>query len=236
MSNYIDYLQKISTPSTFQRKRDYFKYNYENLIFSKKNHTKSILEIGPGLGEFILYLNSKDFKNIDIVDNDNSILVYNKSKFKISKAFLSESLVNIEKDLSTYDAIVLTQVLEHISKAQYKEFLTILYDHLNKNGILIITVPNMANPFTVCERYADLTHYNGFTDVSLKELLNYCELKKATAYVKNFSIPPYSVINVIRIFFQKITHGIILATSIANGGTYSKFLTPNITLIIRKTK
>ena len=234
MSDYLTYLQKISNPKTFKRKYDYFRYNYGKLLFSEKNNVESVLEIGPGLGEFIAYLNSRKIRNIDIIDNDENILNYNKSKFRINRTFQTSRLINIEKELSNYDAIVLTQVLEHIPKEQYKEFLTILFDHLNENGIIIITVPNMANPFTLCERYADLTHYNGFTDVSLKELVNYCNLKKAKAFVKNFDIPPYSMVNIIRGIIQNILHKLILLLSIANGGTYSKFLTPNITLIIKK--
>jgi 2-polyprenyl-3-methyl-5-hydroxy-6-metoxy-1,4-benzoquinol methylase len=234
MSNYIDYLKKISSPQSFQRKHDYFKYNYEKLIFPKHNQTKSILEIGPGLGEFVSYLNSKGFNNIDIVDNDESILVYNKSKYKINTTFKANRLIAIEKDLSSYDAIVLTQVLEHIPKSQYKEFLTVLYDHLKNDGTIIITVPNMGNPFTTCELYADLTHQNGFTNISLIELVSTCKLKNVTASVRNFKIPPYSVTNLVRIVLQKLLHGIILISSIINGGTYSKFLTPNITLIIKK--
>lgn len=233
MPKYLNYLQKISNPRTFQRKYDYFKYNYGKLFFSKKN-IGSVMEIGPGLGEFIFYLNSLGVDNIDVVDNDDDILGYIKSKFKIRKTFKSENIYNVEKDLDVYDVIVLTQVLEHIPRIQYRKFLTTLYDHLRGGGTLIITVPNMANPFTICERYTDLTHYNGFTDISLKELVDYCEFKTATAYVKGFNIPPYSLINLMRIVFQKLLHGIILASSIINGGSYSKFLTPNITLIVRK--
>ena len=234
MSNYLNYLQNISTPRTFQRKCDYFRYNYGKIIFSKNKHANKILEIGPGLGEFISYLNSQEIENIDVVDNDDDILRYIKSKFKVNRIFKARRLPVIEKDLAMYDLIVSTQAIEHIPKTQYREFLTILYDHLNKNGLLIITVPNMGNPFTICERYADLTHHNGFTDISLKELANYCEFEKATVYVKGFAIPPYSVINLMRILFQKILHTLILFASIINGGTYSRFLTPNITLIIKK--
>ncbi len=60
------------------------------------------------------------------------------------------------------------------------------------------------------------------------------DIQASLIEVKGYEIPPYSLINVIRIFFQKLLHFVILIMSMMNGGSYSKMLTPNITLIVRK--
>ena len=233
MSTYLDYLNQISSSKTFSRKLDYVKYNFGSYILSKEGADK-FLEIGPGLGHTIKFLNSEGFKNIDIVDNDDSILNYIKEKFETNKRYKTNDIKEIDGQLDYYDVIIATQVFEHVPKDQYKSFLTTLYKHLNKNGYLIITVPNMANPFTICERYGDITHTNGFTDNSLIELAAMSEIPVSSINVRAYKIPPYSLLNIIRIFFQKILHLMLLAMSIANAGSYSKLLTPNISLVIKK--
>lgn len=209
------------------------RYNFGHYLLSKKE-TGTFLEIGPGLGHAIKFLNSKGVNKIDIVDNDDSILNYIKENFEINKLYKTDNIKEIDTQLDHYDVIIATQVFEHIPKEQYRSFLTTLYKHLNKNGYLIITVPNMANPFTLCERYGDITHTNGFTDNSLIELAAMSEIPVSSIMVRAYKIPPYSLLNIIRIFFQKILHLALLAMSIINAGSYSKLLTPNISLVIKK--
>ena len=233
MSTYLDYLNQISSKKTFSRKLDYVKYNFGSYILSRERADK-VLEIGPGLGHTVKFLNSSGFISIDIVDNDDSILNYIKDKFEINKIFKTNDIKEIDNHLDHYDVIIATQVFEHIPKDQYKSFLTTLYKHLNKNGYLIITVPNMANPFTICERYGDITHTNGFTDNSLIELAAMSDIPRSSIKVKAYNIPAYNLLNIIRIFFQKTLHLMLLLMSIVNAGSYSKLLTPNISLVIKK--
>lgn len=233
MGTYLDYLNQISSKKTFLRKLDYIKYNFGKYILSNQSSGK-FLEIGPGLGHSIKFLNSKGFSKIDIVDNDNSILSYIKEKFEINKFYKTSDIKEIDEQLDNYDVIIATQVFEHVPKDQYRSFLTTLYKHLNKNGYLIVTVPNMANPFTICERYGDITHTNGFTDNSLTEVAAMSEIPISSIKVKAYKIPPYSLLNIVRIFFQKILHLMLLAMSVVNAGSYSKLLTPNISLVIKK--
>lgn len=234
MSTYLEYLQSITTAKTFSRKLDYIRYNFKKYFRFQNTSDVSILEIGPGLGESVSYFNRMGYHHIDIIDNDDSILAYIQNTFKINTTFKATDLGNIDTALGTYDVIICTQVLEHIPLDQYKPFLSTLFAHLKKDGHMIITVPNMANPFTLFERYGDITHTNGFTDNSLKELIAMCDIHAATVTVNGFHIPPYSILQIVRIGFQKLLHFMILMMSIANGGGYSKLLTPNITLAVKK--
>lgn len=234
MTTYLDYLNQIYSSKTFSRKVDYVKYNFGKYLNFKNSSDVAILEIGPGLGEAISYLNNNGFGHIDVVDNDQSILNNIASKYRINKVFKTEDLEDVDTNLGSYEVILATQVLEHLPKNKYTSFLKTLYSHLKKDGRIIITAPNMANPFTICERYADITHINGFTSNSLKELANSCDMTNTNIIVQPFKIPPYSLLGIIRIILQKILHSFIYLASIINGGSYSKILTPNITLIIKK--
>lgn len=234
MSNYLEYLDKNYSKKTFFRKVDYIKYNFGKKVNHKKSGGIKVLEIGPGMGEFIKYLNDRGCDEIDIVDNDKSILQYIENNFKIRQTFLVNNILDIEGRLSMYDVIVATQVLEHIPVSEQLKFIGFLYKHLSPDGNIIITVPNMANPFTLYERYGDTTHETGFTDNSLKQICLNCSIPLSNIEIRGFQIPPYSILNLIRIFFQKMLHGTILLLSIINAGGYSKSLTPNITLVIKK--
>ncbi len=238
--NYVQYMQSITTAKTLNRKNNYIKYNFGKILKKVSLNSSSnlkILEIGPGLGEFISYCSNNYKKSvIDIVDNDQSILFYNKEKYSIRKTFLIDKDVKeISNKLDDYDIIVATQVLEHIPVSQQISFISTLFKHLKKNGTLIVTAPNMANPFTLCERYADITHTTGFTDNAMKELfLKSINSSNVAIKIQPFRIPPYSIANILRIIAQKILHYILITLSIINAGSYSTILTPNITLVIYK--
>ena len=113
--------------------------------------------------------------------------------------------------------------------------LKLLYKHLIKGGFLIIVVPNGNNPLGLIERYGDLQHTNCFTEQSLKDLVNISEIKNYKLEIRGYEIPPYDLLNIIRIFFQKTLHFILLLIMIINGGIYFKTMTPNIMLVIKKS-
>jgi len=234
MSSYLDYLDKNYSKKTFSRKVDYIKYNFQKYLKFENIAEARILEIGSGLGENIKYLNDRGITTIDIVDNDQGVLNNIGKSFKIQRAIFCEQFDKLESLLDKYDAIIATQVMEHIPRNEQLLFVNTLYKSLKSGGYIIITVPNMANPFTLYERYGDITHETGFTDNSLKQICLNCEIPLSSIEIKGFQIPPYSILNIIRITFQKFLHAIILLMSIMNAGGYSKVLTPNITLVIKK--
>lgn len=220
---------------TFKRKIDYIKYNFSFIFQQFKSKEIFCLEIGPGMGEFITHLNNIGVNNIDIVDNDKGILDYAKKKFKIKNSIVNHNINLTDSKLGKYNLIVMIQVLEHIPINQYKKIIQILYKHLKQNGYLVIVVPNANNPLGIVERYGDLQHYNSFTEQSLKDLLTYSHIENYEIDIKGYEIPPYSIINIVRIFFQKLLHILLLLLLIVNGGIFFKTMTPNIMLTIRRT-
>ncbi len=232
MENYSNYLQSMYSEKTFNRKLDYIKYNFWSFFDEK---TKNILEIWPWLWEFIVFSKSNKLDNITIIDNDESVLEYCNKKHKITESFLiKNSIKEIDNSLKKYDIIFMNQILEHITKSEQIETLKILYKHLNIWWKLIINVPNAGNYLTMTEIYADITHTTAFTDNSLKEIAMQISDQKDKITIKSYKIPPYNWINIIRIVLQKILHSIQLLMYIAHGWSFSKILTPNISLIIQR--
>lgn len=181
---YIKQLINNSSPLVLQRKKEYIHHNFGKLIDKKLLQKNcSVLEIGPGLGEFVSYC--KDYKgaSVDIIDTDTEILQFIKKNYQVRNAWISHDIQLIEKKLAEYDLIMMTQVLEHIQKEKHIRYLQLLYRKLKKNGVIIITVPNIGNPLAIFERYYDYTHKTAFTEHSLIQMADYAELKDVTVTV-----------------------------------------------------
>lgn len=234
MKNYLVHLKQLSSPETFRRKQEYLDYNLGRYLNKLNLQESRLLEIGPGLGEFIYFLNNRGTNNIDIADNNKDICNYISKNFKVKEFFVTDDISKLDKKLSQYNLIFLMQVLEHMPINQYGLTLKTLYNHLVPSGFLVIIIPNANNPLGLTERYADLQHTNSFTEQSLKDLVNLSEIDNFEMEIKGYEIPPSNFLNIIRLIFQKILHTILLLTIIINGGTFFKTMTPNIMLVIKK--
>jgi SAM-dependent methyltransferase len=232
MADYSDYLTRISSPNTFSRKGAWLRHNF-NSLFSVG---QKVLEIGPGLGEFLHFLGEKGVEAVDVIDRDRGVLDRIQSRFSVRRAWVcsAESIAAIDSELAQYDRIFLLQVMEHIETPHLQRFLQTLYAHIVPGGMIIITVPNGANPLSIVERYSDITHHNLFSENSLQELVELSELPGAICRVQGYRIPPVSVLDWVRIPLQKSLHLLLKGLLIVNGGVFFSIYDPNITLIVEK--
>lgn len=234
MSNYIKHLEQLSSRETYRRKKEYIRYNLKEFLPNKPNSRTSVLEVGPGLGELVSFLNDQGITNIDLIDNDRNILRYISLKYKVKGIKYIKDFRKIEKKIDNYDLIILIQVLEHLPINILKQTLKVLFAHLKKNGYLIIVVPNANNPLGLTERYADLQHTISFTEQSLLDLVNISNIKNYVISIRGYDIPPEGIINFTRMILQKILHKIMLVVMIINGGVFFKTMTPNIMMVLKK--
>lgn len=234
MSNYLKHLQSLSSKKTLQRKKDYINYNINYFLRDLDSESFKALEIGPGLGEFESFLNDKDIVDIDIVDNDPNVIKHVSKSFKVNKKFLTKKIDALDKVLGKYDLIFLMQVLEHLPINSYHKVIKLLYHHLKPNSYLFIIVPNANNPLGLAERYGDLQHTSSFTTQSLKDLVLLSGINNFEYQIRGYEIPPYGIVNIIRVVLQKILHFFLLLIMIINGGIFFKTMTPNIMLVIKK--
>lgn len=129
-----------------------------------------ILDVGCGTGHFLYYLNKKgyqDFLGIDISPQQVEFCKKNISE----KVKLADAFRFLQDKEGVYDMVVAHDVLEHILKEKTFAFLDLAYQSLNDNGVFIVRVPNMSNPFSLDSRYRDFTHETGFTEKNLYQIL-----------------------------------------------------------------
>jgi cyclopropane fatty-acyl-phospholipid synthase-like methyltransferase len=131
---------------------------------------KKVLDVGCGTGHFLYYLKSRGIKNFIGVDISDQQIAFCKSKIteKVKKA----DIFNFLKDKKNkYDFILANDFLEHLKNEKVYEFLDLVYESLENNGIFTLRVPNMSNPLSVDSRYRDFTHLTGYTEKSIFQLL-----------------------------------------------------------------
>lgn len=234
MNTYKKHLDDLSSSQTALRKIAYIRSNFGRNLEGISKKGGVVLEIGPGRGECVQYLNSIGIKKIDVVDNDRQILTEITSKYQIRKNFLNNNIVNIDQKLEKYDAIIGIQVLEHMPVAGLPMVIKTLYSHLKKGGWMLFVVPNAGNPLGIIERYGDWQHTTAFTEQSLKDLVAVSSISGYQLTLRGYEIPPNTLLNLLRIITQKLLHAVLLLVMVVNGGTYFKIMTPNIILEIKK--
>lgn len=232
MTDYLEYMRQISSDKGSLAKVQYLKYNFSRFIKTDS----SVLEIGPGLGEFLGFISNKRPSRIDVIDRDESMLAALKSKFKLQQVIQlsAEDIPSIRDQLSSYDLIFMLQIMEHIKTEALIPLLNTLYSCLKPGGHLLITVPNGANPLGIVERYSDITHINLFSENSLRQLARFAGIQNAEVSVQGYKIPATNILNCFRIALQFGLHFFLKLILAINGGVYFTPLHPNITLVVSK--
>ena len=150
-------------------KRLWYGYNFETFLPGDKN--AKILDIGPGMGEFLITLGDWGYKNCEGLDISSSVV-----DFCIAKGLqciLTTSTEEwLEEHPNTFELITLFDVIEHLQKDQLVRFMTACKTALTDNGKIIIEVPNLQSPEGYLHRYNDITHEIGFVEHTLEQVLH----------------------------------------------------------------
>ena len=214
----------------FKKKFPIWRKYYGEFLPLDKN--VKILDIACGDGGIIYWLQSIGYKNsfgIDIseeqVDLAKSLGIKN-----IEKADLREFL----KTNKNWDVIFALDILEHFYKEEILDILELIYNALNKNGILIIKTPNGESIFGTRYLYSDFTHEFIFTERSLKEIL-------AITGFKNFKFKEdgpviHSLFSLIRYIFWRFMKLLLNFYLLAETGQKANILTQNIIAVAYKNE
>jgi SAM-dependent methyltransferase len=125
-----------------------------------------ILDYGCGFGQTLEALRVLNFKNLYGVDIENEAISHCLGKKLNIKQLDLENLKNPFE--IKFDVIILTHVLEHISKDDIITTLSFIKKQfLAENGKLLIAVPNAQSNTDCYWAYEDWTHSTLFTSGSL---------------------------------------------------------------------
>lgn len=158
----------ILTEEQFRMVADNYEINFGE--FMPQDKDSNILDVGCGCGHFLYYLKRKGYTNFYGIDISPQQIDY--CKKNISERVETTDIFDFLKDKATiYDLISMISVLEHIPKDKILALLRLVFISLQKNGTIVVIVPNMSNPLSINSRYRDFTHECGFTEKSLYQVL-----------------------------------------------------------------
>jgi 2-polyprenyl-3-methyl-5-hydroxy-6-metoxy-1,4-benzoquinol methylase len=160
---------------------------------------QSVLEVGSGVGLIGSYIRKHDarvaYLGIEI-DKES----FDKSK-KLGLNTINDDFKAIEKIEESFDVIMLWEVLEHLQ--DLKVFIELAHKRLNKDGKIILSVPNYDKIYNDSNRKKDVIfqdlppiHLNFFTKENIVTVFEFNHFKECIATAKKF---PY--INLKRIGF-----------------------------------
>lgn len=147
-------------------------YLNELLPLLPERHDIKVLEIGPGFGFLLRFLRERGYRNLSAIEADRDIVeLLRQREGELLSIELGDALDVLKGCELRYDVVIAFDVVEHFTSADALVFASRVYDSLREGGRLILRTPNMAAPLGGYSRYVDYSHQTGFTEFSLRYLL-----------------------------------------------------------------
>jgi len=184
----------------------------EVLSFLPSNKNLKILDIGCGAGQLLYLLKLNGYKNIEGVDIGKEQIELTQN-LGIKATHIKDLKNFLQKNISNWDIIILSQVIEHFPKDKVVSYLKAIYNALKGNGMVIILTPNMQILTGLYQRYINFTHEVGFSERSLYKVLEVAGFKNIKIYGDKLKIrlrPKFLVWYLLRNIWFKILRFIFI--------------------------
>jgi len=147
-----------------------YKHNY--LPHIPANRDANILVISCGPGYFVDMLNRNGYSNVLGIDSfEEKVRHAQNRQLNCKTASAFEYLQDTDE---RYDVIFCEQELNHLTKDEILEFLSLAWSRMKPGGTLISHALNGANPITGAEALAqNFDHYNTFTEYTMRQIMEY---------------------------------------------------------------
>ena len=143
-------------------------YQYLDQINLPK--TSNILDLGCGMGSFLIAAKDKGYSNTQGIDmSSEQIATAQENGLPAVHVIDTNSWLN--ENACTFDAIFLYDVLEHVPASAQLPFIASIHGALKPGGTLFLRTPNANSTFAGRYRWIDWTHHCAFTEHSLDFVL-----------------------------------------------------------------
>jgi cyclopropane fatty-acyl-phospholipid synthase-like methyltransferase len=150
-----------------------------------------ILDIGCGQGNLVYALTSFGFKDVHGIDLSEQQIAISKQHGLPCEVVDREYVANLANVApSTFEAIFMLDVLEHLDKTEQLRMLNSISQLLVPGGRLILSVPNANASLGLRWRYNDWTHEMAFTEQSIEFVLLNSNFRDVTFLPYEFRTRP----------------------------------------------
>lgn len=152
-------------------------YLLHEIDFSKQ---PVILDIGCGFGQILNALKEKNLHNLEGIELLPEAADYCKTKLQLNVQCTGDIKGFADSNKNRYDIIIMSHVLEHLSKEDIIDTLIAIRSMLKTNGKFILMVPNGQAPINSYWMWEDFTHHLLFTSGSIVYVLKAAGFEKIT--------------------------------------------------------
>jgi 2-polyprenyl-3-methyl-5-hydroxy-6-metoxy-1,4-benzoquinol methylase len=197
-----------------------------------KTGGRRILDIGCGQGELVrlLHADGFDVHGVDISPEQ----VHIAHAAGVDRVVLGDFDYHLEPARGNWDAVLATDVLEHLPKAEVMRTFDRVRHALRPDGIFLGRVPNAVSPTGGHIMYGDVTHETWFTTRSITQFATAAGFTD----VKTFACPPItaSLAGTARRAVWKPISGLFkLALAAETGQLRGHIVTQNLVFIAKIT-
>lgn len=234
MDSYFEtYFRKVNVLSKKGYEKSAKFYNSFYGDFLPKNRNVKILDLGCGTGQFLYFLEKQGYKNYYGIDISKQQIQFCKNKIT-ERVEVADIFEFLKDKKNNFDIIVANDVFEHLPKNRLIEFSKLIHISLKNNGILLIKVPNMSNPFGLMNRYIDITHEVGFTEHSLSTVLETGGFQKVE--IKGAAYPVISLKSAIGKPAKIIVYSLLKILLLIQGYAVPRIIDKDIIAIAKKSQ
>ena len=138
-------------------------------LFSGLNLNAAVLELGCGPGHMLQFLKSRGFTNIIGIDISKEQIAL--AVDKGLDATVEDAFDFLDASENRFEAIIAIDFLEHFTKGEMLQLVSLVQKALRPSGIFVAQTPNGQGLFPNQIIYGDLTHLTIFNPGSLRQLL-----------------------------------------------------------------
>ena len=132
-------------------------YKKEIIPLLPVNKESKILEVGCGYGSLLLLLEELGFINTSGLDVSQEQIALAK-QLGLTNVECTDAFEYLRNKEDAYDVIIGVDIIEHFSKNELMEFLSLAKAALKNNGLVIFRTPNGDAPFGSTYYFGDFTH------------------------------------------------------------------------------
>lgn len=196
--------------------------------------SSACLDLACGSGEFLYYLQSLGYENIQGVDL-NFVEIEHGRKMGVPNLTCGNVLDYLEQREAQFDLISAFNLFEHLTKSEILALLESIHRALKPGGRLLAVTPNGLSPFAGATRFWDFSHETGFTPASWRQLSRLTGF--ASELFEEYGPIPHSMKGRIRmVLWQVIRFGIMAYSYVEVAGPrdQSRVYTADLKVILTK--
>lgn len=170
------------------RQRSFEWYDDNYLALLPKDKAAAILDIGCGLGEFLLYAKTRGYTNLTGVDISAHQLAFCRELVGCETVLIDDLSGYLDAHQGQFAAAYLGDVIEHFPKADLFGTLDAIRRVLRPGGFLLIRTNNAAGLAGTYSRYTSLTHELAFNDRTMKKALDVAGFSRIEVFGERIAV------------------------------------------------